>query len=420
MGLLDFFRSGSTPGPASVRAEPTLQATSTVQSEGQWRTFAVQSGPSRSGVQVNETTVLSIPAVIAALRILTGVFAMTPVHYYERGQGGRASRDELPEAQLLCVSPNSHQTPFAFLELLLADMLLSGNFFAYVSRNNRGEPVAMTRLRPGTVSVADYFDREVGTVLFYDATLPDGSSGRFPSRDILHVSGFTRDGVAGINPVKSAREAFGGAVATSNHAANFWGKGGKPSTVLQSKQKIGPDDKARMRTDWQALYSGPDGESVGVLDQEMTAQFLTHNMQESQFIETRGFQVLDLARVLGVPPHLIFDLSKASFANIEMQSLEFIIYHMGPHYARVAQALTKFLGRQGHYYEHLTDALVKGDLKSRMEAYWLQRQMGMVNGNELRRKENKPDIEGPAGTEYWRPSNMAVAGEPTGNEGEQS
>lgn len=421
MGLFDFFRSGSTPVPASVRAEPPVMASSDVQSEGQWRTFAVQNVGSRAGVQVNESSALSIPATLAALRILTGVFAMTPIHYYERGEGGRQNRDSLPEAQLFRANPNSHQTPFGFLEILLADMLLAGDFFAYVSRNMRGEPTALTRLKSGTVTIADYFDRETGTQLFYDATLPDGSSGRFPSRDIFHVPGFSRNGIHGLNPIKYAREALGTSIATSNHAAKFWGKGGRPATVLQSKQKIGPDDKTRARTDWQNLYGGPDGETVAVLDQEMTAQFLTHNMQENQFLETRQFQVVDLARIWGVPPHLIFDLSRATYGNIEQQSLEFVIYHMGPHYVRISQALTKVFGRQGHYFEHLTDSLVKGDLKSRMEAYWQQRQMGMVNADELRAKENLPDIGGEAGTEYWRPSNMAVAGQsPDENQGETS
>lgn len=419
MGLLNLFsRSTSIPATAARVEPPVVSASGETQSESQWRTFRVEGSGSRAGVRVNETSALSIPATLAALRILTGVFAMTPVHYFERAVGGRVGKDDLPEAQLFRANPNSHQTPFGFLELLLADMLLAGDFYAYVSRNFRGEPVALTRLKPGTVSIADYFDRETGTTLFYDATLPDGSSGRFASRDVMHVAGFSRNGIHGLNPVKYAREALGASIATSQHAAKFWGKGGRPSTVLQSKQKIGPDDKARARQDWTNLYSGPDGDTVAVLDQEMTAHFLSHNMKESQFIETREFQVVDLARIWGVPPHLIFDLGKATYSNIEQQSLEFVIYHMGPHYVRVSQALTKLFGRQGHYFEHLTDALVKGDLKSRMEAYWLQRQMGMINADELRAKENKPDIGGAAGTEYWRPSNMMVAGQAAPSEGE--
>lgn len=411
MGIFDLFRSASPAAPTARVEPPVAAAGQPVQSDSQWKSF-VTGGVSKTGARVNETTALSIPATLQALRILTGVFAMTPLHYYQRSQQGRLLADSKPEGRLFTKSPNSHQTPFAFMELLMADVMLSGNFYAYRSRNARGQTVALTRLKAGTVLVAEYFDRSEGTILFYDATLPDGTRERFSGRDIFHVPGFSRDGLQGLNPIAYARDALGGAISTSDHTSKFWNKGGRPSTVLSTEQKVGTTDKARIRADWQNLYSGPDGDMIAVLDQDLKAAFLSHDMRSSQFIETRQFQVVDLARVWGVPPHLIFDLSKATFGNIEQQSLEFVIYHLGPHYARVAQAVSRAFAEDDHYFEHLTDALVKGDLKSRMEAYWLQRQMGMVNGSELRRRENLTDIPGPAGSDYWMPGNMLVAGQP--------
>ena len=411
MGIFDMFRAAKSAAPAERVEPPLVASASPVQSESQWKGF-VTGGVSRSGARVNETTALSIPATLQALRILTGVFAMTPLHYYEKTDRGRMSADKEPEGQLFTLAPNSHQTPFAFMEILLADVLLSGNFYAFRSRDRIGRTRALTRLKPGTVLIAEYFDRAEGTILFYDATLPDGTRERFAARDIFHVPGFSRDGLQGLNPIAYARDALGGAISTSDHTSKFWNKGGRPSTVLSTEQKVGRDDKLRIRNDWQSLYAGPDGDMVAVLDQDLKATFLSHDMRSSQFIETRQFQVVDLARVWGVPPHLIFDLSKATFGNIEQQSLEFVIYHLGPHYARVAQAATRAFALEGHYFEHLTDALVKGDLKSRMEAYWQQRQAGMVNANELRRRENLPDIEGAAGSDYWMPGNMLVAGQP--------
>ncbi|WP_241762997.1 phage portal protein [Rhodobacter capsulatus] len=367
---------------------------------------------SRSGVRVNERMALSIPATLQALRIISGVFAMAPLHLYQRTDQGRVRMDGHPAEMLLAERPNSHQSPFALFEMVMSDLLLAGNFYAYVSRNQRGDPVALTRLKPGTVLVAEYFDRAEGQILFYDATLPDGSRERFAGRDVWHVAGLSRDGLIGLSPVQYAREALGGAIATADHTNRFWNKGGRPSTVLTTEQKVGPEDKVRIRADWEKLYAGPDASAVAVLDQDLKAVFLTHNLKDSQFLETRQFQVVDLARIWGVPPHLIFELSKATFSNIEQQSLEFVTYHLGPHFARVAGAATRQFGGDGLYFEHLTDALVRGDLKSRMEAYWLQRQMGIANGNELRRRENQNDIPGAAGSEYWRPANMAVAGQP--------
>ncbi|EBA05994.1 portal protein, HK97 family, putative [Sagittula stellata E-37] len=415
---MDLFRGrGNAATSASVRAEPplTASATSSVQSATQWSNGFVTAGPSRAGVAVNEQAALSIPATLQALRVLTGVFAMTPLHAYQRTDKGRKPADNLPGARLFRDDPNSHQTPFGFMELAMADLMLAGDFFAYISRGAGFQPRALTRLKPGTTVIAQHFDRQDGVTLFYDATLPDGTRERFPSRDILHVPGFTRDGINGLNPVRYARDALGSTIATSQHTADFWARGGKPSTVLQSEQRISREDKAEIRSDWQRLYGGLSGESVAVLDQDLKAEFLTHNMQENQMIETRQFQVVDLARIWGVPPHLIFDLSRSTFSNIEQQSLEFVIYHLGPHYTRFAQAITKAFAPEGHYFEHLTDALTRGDIKSRMQAYWLQRQMGMANANELRRLDNLPEIEGGAGSDYWRPSNMEVAGQPTAN-----
>ncbi|GAA4218593.1 phage portal protein [Sagittula marina] len=411
---MDLFRGRESAAPAAnLRSEPPVTASgaSNVQSATQWSNGYVTAGASRAGVAVSENSALSIPATLQALRILTGVFAMTPLHAYTKGERGRASADHLPSAKLFRESPNSHQTPFSFMELAMADLMLSGDFYAYVSRGNGFSPSALTRLLPGSVLPVQHFDRADGITVFYDATLPDGTRERFPSRDILHVAGFSRDGINGLNPIRYARDALGSTIATNQHTADFWGRGGKPSTVLQTSGKISPEDKKAIRYDWQSLYSGLSGESVAVLDQDLKAEFLTHNMKDNQMLETRQFQVVDLARLWGVPPHLIFELSRATFSNIEQQSLEFVIYHLGPHYTRFAQAITKAFAPHGHYFEHLTDALTRGDLKSRMEAYWQQRQMGMVNGDELRRRENLSEIPDGAGQEYWRPSNMAIAGQ---------
>lgn len=414
MGLLSLFRTGAAaPVSEPVRVEPpVVAAQASVESPSQWKGFAPVGAVSKAGVRVDERSALSIPATLQALRIISGVFAMAPLHLYGRTEGGRVRLDEAPGEILLARRPNGHQSPFDLFELVMSDILLAGNFFAYVSRNMRGEPVALTRLRPVHVTVAEYFDRAEGQVLFYDATLPDGSRERFAARDVWHVRGFSRDGLVGLNPVQYAREALGGAIATSDHANRFWQKGGRPSTVLTTEQKVSPEDKSRIRNDWTNLYAGPDASAIAVLDQDLKAAFLTHNMKDSQFLETRQFQVVDLARIWGVPPHLIFELSKATFSNIEQQSLEFVTYHLGPHFARVAAAATRQFAGEGQYFEHLTDALVRGDLKSRMEAYWLQRQMGVVSANELRARENMNHIEGGAGTEYWRPANMTLAGTP--------
>jgi len=408
---MDLFRRGTAMVDPSARAEPRMTAAS-VESATQWSNGFVSPGLATAGVRVDETTVIGLPGTLQALRVMSGVFAMTPLIYYRREQTGRFRAEESPLYRLMHDAPNGHQSAFHFRELMMGDILLMGEFNAYVSRDTAGRPVALTRLRPGTCKPVVYFDPAEGETVFYDATLPDHQTGRFAQRDILHIVGFSRNGISGLSPMGFAREALGGAVAADRHAQRFWARGGKVDTVLQGKGKISPADKAAMRSDWNAIYGGPNGENVAVLDQDVTANMLTSDHTKSQFIETRQFNVTDLARIWGVPPHLIFDLSRSTNNNIEMQSLEFVIYHLGPHFARVESAAQRLFAQPGHTFEHLTDALVKGDLKSRMEAYWQQRQMGMVNANDLLRRENQPEIPGAAGTTYWRPGNMEDAAQP--------
>lgn len=413
MAMFDWFRSA----PARARVEPQLavpgdtQASAQVSSESQWNGF-VTGRASRAGVMVSEQTTLSLPAVMQALRILSGVFAMTPLGYYRRTADGRERAEDDGLWALLHDRPNRMQSAFAFKEMMLADILLTGNFYAYVSRDSRMQPVALTRLKPGNVTVAEYFDRAEGMELFYDATLPDKSRERFPARDIWHIAGPSRDGEVGLNPLAYMRDALGGAIATGDYTSRYWANNARPPIQLHTEQKMDAEAKARLRSDWRQRFAGLDGDAVAVLDQGLKADFLTFDHQQSQLLETRQFQVMEVARAFGVPPHLLFDLSRATFSNIEHQSLEFITFHMGPHYERVASAAARQFAAPGHYFEFLTDALVKGDIKTRWEAYRIQRETGVLSADEIRERENQNKIGGLAGNERWRPSNMTISGTP--------
>lgn len=410
MGFFSILKRRDVP-VATPREEPAMTSSS-VQSGTQWSNGFTTPGLATAGVRVDESTVIGLPGTLQALRVLCGVFAMTPLIYYKRDGDGRTAARGTAVYDLLRVAANGHQSAFHFRELMMGDILLGGEFNAYVSRDRLGRPVALTRLRPGTCRPALYFDPAEGETLFFDATLPNGHAARFAGRDILHIVGLSRDGLTGLSPIRYAREALGGALATERHAQRFWARGGKVDTVLQVKGRTSREDKSEMRADWMRLYGNPDASNVAVLDQDATANFLSLDHEKQQFLELRGFQLGDLARIWGVPPHLIFDLSKATFSNIEQQSLEFLTYHLGPHFERVSSAVTMRLAEADHFAEHLTDALVKGDLKSRMEAYWLQRQMGMVNANELRQRDNLKPIPGTAGETYWQPGNMVDAAAP--------
>jgi len=375
--------------------------------------WALSGGRAGGRVSVNERSAMSLPSVLRALEILTGVFAMTPMIYYRRNGDGRVRADSSPLYDLFHNRPNDVQPIFQFKEVLLGDMLMAGGFATFVHRDGMFRAKSLSRLDPRMVLPAQHWDRADGLELFYDAQLPDGSNGRFTRTDIWHVPGFSRDGLMGINRVRLLDDMLGSAVAAGEYARHFWENNAQPSTMLYAKGKVKPEDKAQIKFDWKRMFSGPrNAGEVAVLDQEMEAKTLGSTNRDSQFIEARQFNVVDVARAFGVPPHLLYELSRATFSNIEQQSLEFIMYSMMPHYERVASAATHYFAESGHFFEFLPDALLKGDVKTRWEAYKIGREIGVLNADDIAKRENMTPIGGAAGEERWRPANMAISGEP--------
>lgn len=374
-------------------------------------TFLNILGGTISGASGTEARTMSLPTAFRAAEMLCGVFAMTPLIYYRRLPGGGKEKAEGdPRYKLMHDRPNGFQSPFAFKEVLLGDLLLKGRFGSYVHRDPLYRPEGLSRVDPAGIAVSRHWDRADGTQLFYDVSLPDGSRDRLTANDFWYIPGFSRDGLLGVDRLKIMSEAIEAAVATSEFAARFWQNNAQPSTILTTKHKVEAPEKAKIRTDWSARFSGPSkAGGVAVLDQEMDAKFLAHDNKASQFVETRSFHVLEVARAFGVPPHLLFELSRATFSNIEQQSLEFIVFCMMTHYERVAGAATQMFAEPGHFYEFLPDALLRGDIKSRYEAYGVAVDKGILNPNEVRRRENMNDREG--GDEYRVGSGSTIEGQ---------
>lgn len=406
MGFFDRF-SGLTGGGSEAP-----QATGPL-NDLDSETFFNLTGGGGSKVPINERTTMSLSAVLRALEVATSVFAMTPMVYYRRDGDGRDRADDSVLFELFHDRPNDSQSIFLFKEVLLGDMLMTGASANFIHRDAIFQPKSLSRLNPRVVTPASFWDREDGLELFYDATLPDGSSGRFTRSEIWHIPGFSRDGLMGVNRIKLLDDMFGAAVSAGQYSRHFFENNAQPATVLQYKGKVNAEDKAKIKWDWKQMFGGPrNAGEVAVADQGMEVNAVGATNRDSQFVETRQFNVVEVARAFGVPPHILFELSKATFSNIEHQSLEFIMYSMMPHYERVASAATHYFAERGHFFEFMPDALLKGDIKTRWEAYKAAREAGALNANEIRRAENKKPIPGPAGEEYWRPANMAISGQP--------
>ena len=367
-------------------------------------------GPSGRGGPVGEVAALSVPAVLRALEVLCGLFAMAPLVYYRREGEGKVRVDDAPQAVMLRTRANDVQNAYLFKEVMLGDLIMSGRFGSYIHRDRLYRASGLSRLDPRGIAPVQSWSKADGIEMFYDASLPDGSRERLSRNDIWFVPGFSRDGLAGLDRLKLLQDTIEAAAATSQFAARFWENNAQPSTILTTKAKVGAEGKAEIKADWTARFSGPrNAGAVAVLDQEMDAKFLAHDAKQSQYIETRSFYVVELARALGVPPHVVFELSRATFSNIEQQSLELILYSMMGHFERVAAAATHQFAEPNHFYEFLTDALLKGDIKSRYEAYSIAVDKGILNPNEVRRRENLNDREG--GDEYRLGSGSQVEGQ---------
>lgn len=373
-------------------------------------TFLNILGGTISGASGTEASAMSVPAVFQAAEILTGVFAMTPMIYYRKTAEGKVRAETDPRYKLMAEDPSGFQSPFAFKEVLLGDLLFKGRFGSYIHRDPLYRPEKLSRVDPTGIGVSRHWSRTDGTELFFDVSLPDGSRDRLTANDFWYVPGFSRDGLLGIDRLKIMSDAIEAAVATSSYAARFWQNNAQPSTILTAKAKIERAEKEKVKADWISRFSGPNkAGGVAVLDQEMDAKFLSHDNKASQFIETRSFHVVEVARAFGVPPHLLFELSRATFSNIEQQSLEFVVFCMMRHYERVAGAATYQFAEPGHFYEFLPEALLKGDIKSRYDAYGAAIDKGIMSPNEVRRKENMNDREG--GDDYRVGSGSSIEGQ---------
>lgn len=418
MGFLSMLGGGGGAS-SKIRREPRLLAAAessspadSFQTGGPWHEFSL-GGPSRTGVLVNERTTLSLPAVMQAVRTLSGVFAMVPLHYCSHDNGGTHRLLNDPLYSLMNGRPNDAQSRYAFREILMSDILMAGNFYAYVSRDQFMRPVALTRLDPFAVQVYQSFDQATGQTMFYDATLPDGTSQRFSSRDIWAVTGMSRNGLQGLNPVAYMREAFGESIATASYVQNYWRNNGQPPVILSSEQKIPPELREAIKQDWKNRVAGvQNAGEPAVLGNGLKADYMPLNNKDGQLVETRTMQVLDIARAWGVPPHLIFELSKATFGNIEQQSLEFVIYHLGPHFARVADSASHAFAASGCLFSHDPSDLVKGGFLDRAQGVSALRNAGVVSTDEARNNFNLNPVGDGTGQQRWQPVNMGIAGQP--------
>ena len=352
-------------------------------------------GGSNSGKNVNERSAMQMTAVYACVRILSESIAGLPVHLYQYVDSGSKQKAlEHPLYRLLHDEPNPEMTSFVFRETLMTHLLLWGNAYAQIIRNGKGQVVALYPLMPNRMSV----DRDDKGHLFYqyqmqDSDAPTAKSGTviLKPTDVLHVPGLGFDGLVGYSPIAMAKNAIGLSIATEEYGAKFFANGATPSGILEFPGTV--KNPEAIRESWNAGFGGSsNAHKVAVLEEGMKYTPIAISPNEAQFLETRKFQIDEIARIFRVPPHMVGDLEKSSFSNIEQQSLEFVKYTLEPWIVRWEQSLNRALlsetEKAAYFVKFNVDGLLRGDYQSRMNGYATARQNGWMSANDIRELEN--------------------------------
>lgn len=354
---------------------------------------------------MNEITALNYSAVWAAVNVIASAVASLPLILYRRlPDGGKERYTGHPLYRLLHDEPNSEMTSLVFRETLQAHVLTWGNGYAEIERDGSGRPVALWPLDPSRVQPI----REGGR-LHYRFTNENGTQVILASRDVLHVPGLSFDGLCGYSPIAKARESIGLGLATERFGSAFFGQGSTFGGVLTSPHKLTQLQKDDIREAIDKHHKGVDrANKFLVLSDGFKFDRLGIPPDDAQFLETRKFQITEVARWFNLPPHKLKDLDRATFSNIEHSSIEFVSDTLRPWLVRWEQEINRKLiaplERTQQFAEHLVDGLLRGDITSRYAAYAVGTQHGWLSANDIRGFENLNPIDG--GNTYLVPVNM--------------
>lgn len=364
--------------------------------------------PLGAGVVVTETGSLRMPAVWRAVSVVANVSASLPLHTYTVGTKDRVSVD-------LLENPHPELTRFELWRLVYVHRLLWGNAYLQKIRNGAGAVVQLWPIRPDRVQV----DRErpseenpSGKVFWVQTE--DGGRARLTSKGILHLPALGYDGVTGCSPIREAAEGIGLGIAAEKSAAKLYGSGNMISGVLQTEQRLQPEQAAALKANWRAKMGGSQAaHDVAVLDSGASFHPVTMPYKDSQFLESRMFQVTEVARMFGVPPFLLMATEKSTSwgTGLEQQAQGFVTWDLAPTWLTpTEQRVTKELLPKTVYAKYQLGGLLRGDSAARATFYRAMRDVGAFSANTILELEDQPPIAGPEGDMRLQPLYMAPLG----------
>lgn len=350
-------------------------------------------GRTVAGARVSADSAMRLSAVFKCVRVLAETLGMLPLHVYRRLDKGKERAASHPLAELLQVQPNPWQTAMQWREMKMGHLALRGNAYSRIVFNGAGREEALLPLNPDGMRV------EVGPSGLPRYHYTPAGGGReqvYVFGEVLHIAGLSADGYVGINPIEFHREAIGAAMATRDYGARYFENDAKPAGWVEFAGKFA-DAEARQkwRSSWRETYGGQNRNSVAVLENGMKYHEIGVKNTDAQFLDSRKYQDIDIAGLFRMQPHKVGILSEAKWANIEQQSLEFVQDTMLPWCVRWEQCTARDLQfGDGYFAEFLLQMLLRGDTKTRYEAYGMAIKDGWMVRNEVRSLENLNPLEG--------------------------
>ena len=356
-----------------------------------------------SGVSVTPDTALTYSAVYAAVRCIAESVSSLPLNYYERlPGGGKAHAKANPLHHLLHDEPNPEMTSLQWREASMAHLLLHGNSYTEIVRDLEGNAVELWPIDPTMVAPK----RTDSGELYYEL---NRGKNFITANNMLHIPGLSFDGISGVSPITLARQSLGLSMAIEQFGAGYFGRGARPGGVLTFPGQLSPEARQNLRRSFEELHAGgANSHRVALLEAGLKWEAIGVPPDDSQFLQSREFQIIEVARWFNLPPNKLKDLSKTSYNSLEQMEISFVVDTLRPWLVRWEQQLNRKIirpkDRGSYFFEHNVDGMLRGDQASRYQAYSVGRNWGWLSVNEIREKENQNPIEG--GDVYMVPLNM--------------
>jgi HK97 family phage portal protein len=367
---------------------------------------------SNTGVPVTPFTALQAAAVYSCIRTISQDIAMVSPFVRRRLIGGGYQRELRHPLTKLFRRPNRWQTWFEFIGYAVTSLCLRGNAFVVVERDRDANPIELVPIAPDRCTIMLTDDGE----LWYRINSRRLGYGLLvPPDDMIHIKNISMDGYVGVSPIAIAQDVIGLALATQQHGGILFRQGGQIGGVTSHPGKLSKEASDRIANSWRETHAGvQNAHKAAILEEGMKFDKVAITNEEAQFLETRRFQVIDICRLYGVPPHRLGELDKATLNNIEQQNQQYVDSALKPTARSIEQLFDHHLlfddERSILECKFDFDDMTRGDLKTRFEAYQIGTLNGWLNRNEVRARENMNPIDDGHGDEYRVPLNTAVPG----------